>query len=83
MVAVRNLTPALVQFLFDLLQAGRWVMLPAMEGNIAVTVPESVIENVSDDFPERVVCQSAPELQVQLTKGFGAWKKYRDHVVGK
>jgi hypothetical protein len=31
MVALRGMTPEVSQFLFELLKAGNWVMLPAME----------------------------------------------------
>src|SRR5262249_48761313 len=37
MVALRGITPDLTRFLFDLLKAGNWVMLPAMEPAVAVT----------------------------------------------
>ena len=83
MVALRGITPGLLQFLIDLLKAGNWSMVPAMEDIVAI-VPslESVKKNVPDDFPKIVVCNSADELGILLSGGFRAWKKYRDHVVG-
>jgi hypothetical protein len=82
MVAVRGITPDLLQFLIDLLRAGNWVMLPAMEGDIAITASPESLRGVPDGFPRVVICDSAEELGVLLTDGFGAWQRYRDQVAG-
>ncbi len=83
MVALRGMTPNLLQFLFDLLKAGNWVMLPAMEDAVAITTSRESIKGVSEDFPRIVICNSADELGVLLTEGVQAWQKYRDQVVGE
>ncbi len=82
MVAVRGITPGLLQFLIDLLKAGNWSMIPAMEDVVVIVSAVESVKGVPDGFPERVVCDSADELGVLLSGGFSAWKKYRDHVVG-
>jgi hypothetical protein len=82
MVSVRGLTPGLVRFLFDVLKAGNWVMLPAMATNIAITSSPEHLKGVPDGFPEVATCTSADELGVLLSDGFKAWKKYRNRVVG-
>jgi hypothetical protein len=81
MVALRGLTPGLVTFLMDLLKAGNWVMLPAMEGNPAITASPDHLKGIPKDFPEVITCTSADSLGVLLSGGFGAWKNYRDQVV--
>jgi hypothetical protein len=81
MVALREITPSLLHFLFDLLKAGNWVMLPAMEGDIAITTAPGSIRGLPEDFPKVVVCNSANEMGVLLTKGVKAWQRYRDQVV--
>jgi hypothetical protein len=81
MVALRGLTPGILQFLLDLLHAGKWVMYPAMEDVVAVTTSPEHMWGMPDDFPEVVTCNSADELGALLSDGFGAWKKYRDRVV--
>lgn len=83
MIAIRGLTPNLTQFLFDFLKAGNWGMLPAMEETVVITATPQALTGVPDDFPEVVVCQSANELDVLLSKGVRAWQAYRDHVVGR
>lgn len=83
MVALRGLTPGLVTFLMDLLKAGNWVMLPAMEGNPALTAAPDHLKGVPKDFPEITTCTSADELGVILTNGLGAWQRYRDQVVSR
>jgi hypothetical protein len=54
-------------------------MIPAMEDVVAIACSE---KNLPEEFPKLVVCNSADELGVLLSKGFGAWKKYRDQIVG-
>jgi hypothetical protein len=82
MVAVRGMTPHLSRFLFNLLQAGNWVMLPAMEEAVAITTSPTSVKGVPADFPRVVVCDSAEELAVLLADGIRAWEQYRDQVVG-
>jgi hypothetical protein len=82
MVALRGLTPDLLQFLYDLLAAARWVLLPAMEGNPAVVKSPGLASGFADDFPE-VVCGSPEELGALLSGGYDAWRKYRDQIVGE
>jgi hypothetical protein len=82
MVAVRELTPDIAQFLLDFLNAADWVMRPAMEGNPVITTSHVPVEGPADDSP-RVVCTSAKELMVVLSEGVEAWQKYRDRVVAK
>jgi len=82
MVSLGGMTADLIQFLFDLLKAGNWVMLPAMEDNIAITPSSVFLKNVPDDFPRVVVCNSAAELGVLLANGVEEWEKFRNQVVG-
>src|SRR5262249_55668300 len=72
MVAIGGMTPALAGFLFDLLKAGNWVMLPAMEDNVAITTSPGSMKDVPDDFGKIVACNSAAEVGVLLTKGVRA-----------
>jgi hypothetical protein len=82
MVALGGMTVDLLQFLFDLLKAGNWVMLPAMEDAVAIMTSPGCLKGTPDDFPRVVVCKSAAELGVLLSNGVQAWEKYRDQVVG-
>jgi hypothetical protein len=77
---VRGITPDLLRFLFYMLGAADWVMLPAMEGNPAITSSSVDIEGLSEGFT-RIVCGSPDELGVILDEGIEAWKRYRDQVV--
>jgi hypothetical protein len=82
MVALRGLTADLVRFLFDLLQAGNWVMLPVMEEEVAITTSPGSMKGTPENFPRVVACNSAEELGTLLSGGVRAWEKYRNHVVG-
>lgn len=76
-----GLTPDLLRFLFDLLRAADWVMLPAMEGNPTITALAGRGEGYADDGPE-VVCNSAEELGIALAEGFEGWRRYKDQILG-
>src|SRR5262249_47327201 len=65
MVALRGLTPDLSQFLYDLLKAGNWVMLPVTEDAVAVTTSPGRMKGIPEDFPRVVVCNAAGELAAQ------------------
>jgi hypothetical protein len=82
MVALRGITPNLIDFLYELLKAGNWVMLPVMEDAVAITASPRGMKGVPDDFPTIVACNSADDMGVLLTKGVKAWQKYRDQVGG-
>jgi hypothetical protein len=82
MVALRELTPDLLRFLYDLLAAANWVLLPAMEGNPAIVKSPGLACGFAENFPE-VVCSSPDELEEILSSGFDAWRSYRDRVVGE
>jgi hypothetical protein len=83
MVAMRGMTPELVQFLFDLLVAGKWIMLPAMADTVAITNSQGNVIGIPHDFPRIVECASAEELGIILSDGVQAWARYRDQVVGR
>ena len=82
MVSFRCPTLALFQFAFEIMKAGNWAMLPAMESEVAVVCSLESVKGVPDDFPPIVVCNSADELQILVTKGVDAWKKRRDQIGG-
>ena len=75
------MTPAVIEFLFDLLAAGKWVMIPIMEDCLAITTSPESLKGVPEDYPTIVAIQSVQELVVLLTRGFRAWDKYRDQIV--
>jgi hypothetical protein len=82
MVAVRGITPDFLQFLLDLVKAGNWSMIAAMEDSAVVVSALESVKNAPEDFPRIVVCNSVPELGALLSGGFAKWKAYRDQVVG-
>jgi hypothetical protein len=81
MVTLRGITPNLTQFLFDLLKAGKWVMIPVMEDLVAITASPESTKGIPEDFPRIVVCNSPHEMGLLLTNGVKAWQRYRDQVV--
>ena len=83
MVAMRGMTADMVRFLFALLVAGKWIMLPAMADSVAITNSPGNVAGVPEDFPKIVACDSAEELSVILTDGVQAWERYRERVVGE
>jgi hypothetical protein len=82
MVTLRGLTPYLTHFLFDLLKAGNWVMLPVMKDLVAITASPGSTKGIPEGFPKIVVCHSPDEMGLLLTNGVKAWQRYRDQIVG-
>lgn len=81
-VALRRLTPNLLRFLFDLLRAADWVLLPVIEGNPAIVSSPGLAIGFADSFPE-VVWGSPEELGAILLGDYDACKRYRDQIVGE
>jgi hypothetical protein len=81
MVALRGITSDALQFLFDILSAGNWSMLPAMEDSRAIALSSESFKNLPEGFPPTVLIQSPAELGILLKDGFEAWKAFRDRVV--
>jgi hypothetical protein len=81
MAALRRvLTPELTQFLFDLLQAGNWVLLATADNPTLATSPDRLADLPPELSPGKV-CHSAEELATFLTRGFtSSWEKYRDQA---
>jgi hypothetical protein len=77
-----GLSPDCLRFLFGLLRAAEWVMLPAMEGNPAIVSSPGLAREFAGSFPE-TVCGSPEELGAILSGGYEAWEKYRDQIVGE
>jgi hypothetical protein len=82
MVALRGITPDVLRLLLDLLRAGNWVMIPAMENTAAIATSPEAFQSVPDGFPDSAICDSIEDLGMFLDRGFQGWKKYRDRVVG-
>ena len=82
MFALRDLTPDLVKVMFDVLVAGRWVMLPAQEKLGAIVATKDAVHRAPRDFPKVVVCETADALGVLLAGGADAWAKVRERSGG-
>jgi hypothetical protein len=71
MFALRGFTPEIVRLLFDVLVAGNWVMLPAVEGCGAIAASMDVVHTPPDGFPSLTVFTSAPALSTLLVGAIG------------
>lgn len=79
-VTLRGLTPALLDFLMELLRAADWVMTPIQEEAIAMAASPESVQSPPPDLPRVVVCGTGQELGVLLCEGVAAWQRYRDQV---
>ena len=82
MVTFRWLPASLFRFAVDLLKAGNWTMLPAIESTVAVVSSLESVKGIPDGFPPIVICDSPEELRILVTEGVDAWEKHRDIVGG-
>lgn len=82
MFAIRGagLTPSLAQLLFDVMVAGRWVLLG--EEDIVLAPSLDCLKGTPSEFGMIVVPASPDDVGAALSGGFDAWKKCRDSVMG-
>jgi hypothetical protein len=81
MISLWGMTTEMVQFLYEFLKAGNWVMVPTMDDPVAITTSPDSVKRYPKDSLELVTCKSAKELGLILTKGMEGWQKYRDQVM--
>ncbi len=83
---VRGIGPHLIQFIFEIAKAGDMVILPAMEDFIPIlSLPgqkEHLPQELAENDPPPIVCESAAELESLLCGGYESWRKYRDQILG-
>ena len=82
MIALRRSSIELTRFMYSLADSGKFVILPAMEGDFVIVTSTANADRVASRWPNAKIINSPDELHVILTKGFDGWKQYRDHVVG-
>ena len=88
-VTIRELSPALVEYLFDLLECLNLSLFDS-EGNDDEQHPtffarsKDYFSHLPLDFtPTSCVVNTSTELYDYLSFSFGAWSKYRDQIIGK
>ena len=82
---VRRFGPGLAGFLFDIASAGRFAVVPAMDGNPVFLVESEMKADLPADMLRDlrpVLVSSASALADGLSGGFKAWAEYLDHVLG-
>lgn len=84
MFAIRGagVTPLLAQLLFDVMVAGSWTLAGTGDEDFVIAPNEECVKS-QPDFGRVVVAASAGEVAALLSGGFDAWKRYRDHVIGR
>lgn len=81
---IRGIGDHLIEFIFNVAQAGDMVVIPAMEDTPIVLVSDSQEAGMPPDLLEclrAILVRSASELGAVLTGGFDGWRAYRDRVV--
>jgi hypothetical protein len=84
-VHARGMSIRIATFIFEIAKAGDMVVLAAMEDGPAIlTGPEQEKELPADltaSFGKVVWCKSGAEMEVLLSGGYAAWRKYADQIV--
>ncbi len=83
MVSIRGagVTPALAKFLFDVMVAGRWVLLG--EEDVMLAPSLDCLRNTPKSFGQVVVAHSPDDVGAVLSGGYDAWQKYSARVLGE
>jgi hypothetical protein len=87
---LRSLTPAVLEFVFEIAVAGDMVIFNAQGASdsttnpLAIPVDPAQVPHLPDGVAaEPVVCESPQRLAQLLGVGFGQWAGYRDRAIGK
>lgn len=80
MISLHGTSNAITDFLFQIADAGNFIMQPIMEGNPAIVTKTSTADSVSTRLPEVLVVQSAADVASIISTGVDAWDKYRRQV---
>ena len=81
MISMRGFSISAAEFLFELADAGNFIVHPIMKGNPCVVTANCTRELVMKRWPSVEVLTSASELHALLSGGVRAWQVYRDQVV--
>ncbi|MDB4995209.1 MAG: hypothetical protein JWM74_2641 [Myxococcaceae bacterium] len=81
MVAIRGagVTPALAKLLFDVMVAGRWVLLG--EEEVVLAPSHECLKGTPKAFGQVVVAHSPDDIGAVLSGGYEAWRKYRSRAL--
>ncbi len=82
-VQTHGLTSDLVSFLFQLSRRGNMILTPAATGVGSLATSEEQRQRTTNRFPDAKVVRSAAALEKELRRGFEAWQRYRDQVIGE
>ena len=77
MISLRANSDAIVKFLFEIADAGNFVMIPMMEGNPEIDTKKTTADSVSGRMPDILVAQSAEDIALIISPGFEAWDRCR------
>jgi hypothetical protein len=86
--ALRNFSPMVITFIYDMAIAGDMSIVNAqgedtLENPLEILVSESQIQEVPNDFVKnRVLCQSPEHLAQLLGIGFIQWADFRERILG-
>jgi hypothetical protein len=81
---VREVSPNLAAFIFEIAKAGDMVVLPTMEAFMPIlSAPEQKNElpvGLQNSALPPIWCKSAVELEVLLSGGYAAWQRYLTQI---
>jgi hypothetical protein len=83
MLALRDLTPELCDFIFDVMAATGWVAAFQFEETTLLTAREltpAELRRVEGPDAKIVLVRSPDDVARALADAFGGWEAYRDHV---
>jgi hypothetical protein len=81
---VREMSPHLIKFIFEIAKAGDMIILPSNGDSLILSLPDQnqhLPQDLAENDPPPVVCESAAELEALLCGGYEQWRKYRDKFV--
>jgi len=86
MIALRGMSEAIGDFIFEFSRAAGCVMFPAIEGACVLVPQDDLAKHLPKDITEKmkvIQIASGAELLAALSGGYDAWRAYRDRIVGE
>lgn len=83
MIALRDMSPTMASFLFDVMQTTGWALIFGGAPPCALMLHKVPTASMHDGFPSIQIVKTPEELAGALSSSFGNWADYRNQVVGQ
>lgn len=81
MIVLHGNSQAITEFLYQIADAGNFIMQPIMDGTPQIVTKESTASAVASRSPEVMIANSANDIATIIASGVEAWDNYRRRAI--